>query len=141
MRTGVAIGTGIGGLFLAIIVGIATLPDEVLLESEPNSKENSQFIGPALEESNIMNSQPTTNVALPVIEEPPSKKEKPKPTVQEEDQTPMKEDLPKNEESFQSPSPSESDLSENPSEQKIEDEPTGNVIKIEVRDGVGSKDK
>ena len=145
MRTGVAIGTGIGGLFLAVVVGIATLPDEVLLESQPNFEESSQFVQPITEsKSNVMDVEPVpTEVVLPLIEEIPSTptKEEPTPQVQEETQPTEKEKQPENIESTPSNPPKESEKSPENTDQKNDEKTKTNVIKINLKDGVGSKDR
>ena len=94
MKKGVVIGIGLSIIVVAIIVGIASLPDEILIEN------------PSLE----------TSENLPQTEEPVEE------TVVEE--------------------PVEEPLVEEPVEEESEEESSDDdVIKVEIRDGIGSGDQ
>lgn len=98
MKKGAAIGIGLSIIVLAIIVGIASLPDEVLIEN------------PSLETSQTLptNEEPIkVPVAEPVAEVPVA-------------EVPVAE----------------------PVAEEIEDEPSeDNVIRVEIKDGIGGGDK
>ena len=95
MKKGPAIGIGLSIILIAIIVGIASLPDEVLIENP--SLETSETL-PINEEQ----------IKEPVVEEPVVEE----PVVEE------------------------------PVVEETEDEPSeDNVIRVEIRDGIGSGDK
>jgi outer membrane biosynthesis protein TonB len=109
MKKGAMIGIGLSILVLAIIVGIASLPDEVLIEN------------PSLETSETL---PTNEeqIKVPVAEEPvETVAEEPVETVAEE--------------------PVET-VAEEPVETETEDKTSeDNVIRVEIKDGIGSGDK
>jgi len=106
MRKGAKIGLGITILFVSVIVGIASIPDEVLNETTTAiENEAKTFSAPEKPEP----------AALPVPE--PSEPE-PSESVEPETQEPPV------------PEPSESEPQS--------EEPEGNVIRVEIRDGVGT---
>jgi len=110
MRKGSAIGLVVAVLFISVIGGIAALPDEVLEESTSLTK--SDTVDVAVPEKPIVTvpKAPEINVPQPVVSEPePPKVSEPEiPEVSE-------------------PEPDTS-----------KDESKGKIIRVEVRDGVGT---
>ena len=125
MRKGAKIGLGITILFVSVIVGIASIPDEVLNETA-TAIEN---------EAKIFSAPEKPEVSVPV---------KPEPAAPEtpELSTPETPELstPETPEPAApaTPEPTEPESSE-PEIQS--EEPEGNVIRVEIRDGVGFGDK
>ena len=100
MKKGVVIGIGLSIIVVAIIVGIASLPDEVLIENP--SLETSENLPQNEEQIEVPTVAPV--VEEPVVEEPVA----------------------------------EEPVAEEPVIEEASDE---NVIKVEIRDGVGSGDQ
>ena len=109
MRKGAKIGLGITILFVSVIVGIASIPDEVLNETA-TAIEN---------EAKIFSAPEKPELSVPVEPEPtePTAPEPAAPATSE-------------------PTEPEPSVPETQSE-----EPEGNVIRVEIRDGVGSGDQ
>ena len=108
MKKGIAIGIGLSIIVLAIIVGIASLPDEVLIENP--SLETSENLPQNEEQIEVPTVAPV--VEEPVVEEPAEEPVVEEPVVEEP-------------------------VVEEPAEETSDD----NVIKVEIRDGVGSGDQ
>ena len=125
MRKGAKIGLGITILFVSVIVGIASIPDEVLNETT-TAIENEAKIFSAPEKPEPAAPTPS-KPAEPKAPEPATP-ETPEPATPEtpEPATPA------------TPEPTEPESSE-PEIQS--EEPEGNVIRVEIRDGVGFGDK
>ena len=120
MKKGIVIGIGLSIIVLAIIIGIASLPDTVLSEnptfakSENLPKSETQIDKPVVE-------QPVANE--PVVEQPVANE-------------PVVEQPVANEPVVEQPVVNETvakESGEEPSEK--------HVIKVEIRDGIGSGDK
>ena len=131
MRKGAKIGLGITVLFLAVIVGIASIPDEVLIETTTAiENEANIFSAPEKPEQTAPTASEPVKLAEPVNTEP-AKQVAPEPSepITPEPSEPI------------SPDPSEPETPE-PSEPETQsDEPEGNVIRVEIRDGVGFGDR
>ncbi len=128
MRKGAKIGLGITILFVSVIVGIASIPDEVLNETA-TAIEN---------EAKIFSAPEKPEPAAPVEPEPSEPKapelstpETPEPATPATPETPEPA-------APATPEPTEPESSE-PEIQS--EEPEGNVIRVEIRDGVGFGDK
>jgi len=119
MKKGPAIGIGVAVLAVAIILGIASIPDEVLLEN------------PSLEmsENPVILQEPI--IEEPIIEEPIIEE----PIIEE----PIIEE-PIIEEPITEEPIAEEPITEETIEES-EEESEGETIKVEIRDGVGSADR
>lgn len=114
MKKGTGIGIGIAVIVVAIIFGIASLPDEVLIKSpsidtsqNPQGEENKITIPPESVSSNEQTGQK---------EETPVEPAKP---TEPEEETPVE-----------------------PAKQtEPENDTQGKVIEIKIKDGIGSRDK
>jgi len=139
MRKVSAVGLVIGVLFLAVVFGIASIPDEVL---ESNSIEKSD--GPII---TIPQGPPITPPQIPEVSEPivtetniPPISELKNPPVAEPDtsQVAEPETLPVDE-------PETTQIDESPTTETApethSEKPETNVIRVVVSDGVGTKDK
>ena len=111
MRKVSAVGLAIGVLFLAVVFGIASIPDEVL---ESNSIEKSD--GPII---TFPQGPPIAEPETPPVAEPetPPVAEPETPQVAEPETPPVAEP------------------------ETYSEEPEGKIFRIEVSDGVGSADK
>jgi len=125
MKKGAKIGLGITILFVSVIVGIASIPDEVLNETA-TAIEN---------EAKIFSAPEKPEVSVPVEPEP-SETKAPEPAAPETPE-PATPETPEPA-APATPEPTEPESSE-PEIQS--DEPEGNVIRVEIRDGVGFGDK
>jgi len=138
MRKGVKIGLGITILFVSVIVGIASIPDEVLNETTTAIENEAKIFSapekpePAAPEPAAPEpakpSEPTApELSTPETPEPaaPSTPETPEPTTPE----PAAPATPETTE----PESSEPEIQS--------EEPESNVIRVEIRDGVGFGDK
>src|SRR3972149_1294205 len=107
MKKGTTIGIGVAIVVIAIFIGIASIPDDVLIESPSfETSENQPTIEEPVDES----------VEEPVdesVEEP----------VDESVEEPVDESV------------------EEPVDESAEESSNGNVIKVEIEDGVGSGDR
>ena len=130
MRKGAKIGLGITILFVSVIVGIASIPDEVLNETTTAiDNEAKIFSAPEKPESTAPKlAEPSEPVAS--VEPEPAAQAIPEPTEPEPSKTETHEPS--------IPEPTEPEPSE-PETQS--DEPEGNVIRVQIRDGVGFGDK
>jgi len=128
MKKGAKIGLGITILFVSVIVGIASIPDEVLNETA-TAIEN---------EAKIFSAPEKPEPAAPKLAKPPETKA-PEPATPATPETPEPA-TPETPEPAApaTPEPTEPESSE-PETQS--EEPEGNVIRVEIRDGVGSGDK
>src|SRR3989304_8650254 len=125
-RTGVSIGIVV--VIMSIIFGIASLPDEVLIESP--SFDTSQ--NPSVEEKQI--TIPSESVSSKEETEP--KEEAP---VEPVEQTELEEETPV--EPVEQTEPKEETPVEPVEQIEPEEETQGKVIEVKIRDGVGSKRK
>ena len=138
MRKGAKIGLGITILFVSVIVGIASIPDEVLNETTTAIENEAKiFSAPekpepaALPVPEPSAPEPSESVE-PETQEPPAPE--PSESVEPETQEPPAPELSESvEPETQEPSAPEPSESEPQSE-----EPEGNVIRVEIRDGVGT---
>ncbi len=122
MKKGSAIGLVVGVTFMSIIVGIAAIPDEVLLESTPLDKSKSPVIAAAkLPEITVPEApvpQEITVPEAPMIEEPEPQVAEPEPQEVAEPETPKAAEP-----------------------ETYSEESEGNVFRVVVSDGIGSNDK
>ncbi len=129
MRKGSAISLVIVVSFMSVIVGIAALPDEVLEESTHLAK--SDTVDAAVTEKLIVTvpKAPEINVPQPVVSEPePPKVSEPEiPEVSEPEPPQVSE-----------PEIPEVTEKSEPEPDTSKDESKGKVIRVEVRDGVGT---
>ncbi len=128
MRKGAKIGLGITILFVSVIVGIASIPDEVLNETT-TAIEN---------EAKIFSAPEKPEAAAPPVPEPSESVE---PETQEPAAPPAPE--PSEPEPTESVEPETQEPAAPPAPEPSEPEPQseeteGNVIRVEVRDGVGT---
>ena len=121
MRKGSAIGLVVAVLFISVIGGIAALPDEVLEESTSLTKSDTVKVTVPDNPLVTVPKAPEVNTPQPVVSEPaiPEVTE-PEPPVVSEPATPE----------VTEPENSEPDTSD--------EESKGNVIRVEIRDGVGT---
>lgn len=117
MKKGVAIGIGLSIIVVAIIVGIASLPDEVLIENP--SLETSENLPQSEEQIEVPTVEPVVEESAETSVQPPAEE----PIVEESAETPVQP-------------PAEEPVVEEPAEESDD-----NVIKVEIRDGIGSGDK
>jgi len=133
MRKGAKIGLGITILFVSVIVGIASIPDEVLNETATAIENEAKiFSAPEKPELSVpVEPEPTEPTApepaAPATPEPTA----PEPEVSATPETPEPA-------APVTPEPTEPESSK-PEIQS--EEPEGNVIRVEIRDGVGSGDQ
>ena len=111
MRKASAVGLVIGVLFLAVVFGIASIPDEVL---ESNSIEKSD--GPII---TIPQGPPTAEPEIPHVAEPET------PQVAEPE----------------IPQVAEPETPQVAEPETYSEESEGNIFRVEINDGVGSADK
>ncbi len=121
MRKGSAIGLVVAVLFISVIGGIAAIPDEVLEESTSLAKSDTVEMTVPVTPLVTVPIAPEVNTPQPVVSEPATPEvTEPEPPVVSEPATPE----------VNEPENSEPD---NPDE-----ESKGNVIRVEIRDGVGT---
>jgi outer membrane biosynthesis protein TonB len=128
MRKGAKIGLGITILFVSVIVGIASIPDDVLNETTTAIENEAKiFSAPEKPELAAPSTPETLEPTEPKAPEP-STPETPEPSAPAtpEPAAPA------------TPEPTEPESSE-PEIQS--EEPEANVIRVEIRDGVGFGDK
>ncbi len=138
MRKGAKIGLGITILFVSVIVGIASIPDEVLNETTTAIENEAKiFSAPEKPEPAAPKLAKPSEPAAPVkpeIAEPkapePAALATPEPNEPVEPETPEPA-------APSTPEPTEPEPS-TPETQS--EEPEGNVIRVEVNDGVGAGD-
>jgi hypothetical protein len=111
MKKGSAIGIGVTVLAIAIIFGILSIPDEVLLEN------------PSMEISD------NPNIVEELPEEPATEELPEEPATEELPEEPATEELP------------EEPVAEETIEESEEESSEGETIKVEISDGVGSGDR
>ncbi len=131
MRKVSAVGLVIGVLFLAVVFGIASIPDEVL---ESNSVEKSE--GPII---TVPQGPPITEPETPQVAEP-TVAETNIPTVIEIENPPAVEPETPQVTEPETPQVPESASTE-PAPETHSEESETNVIRVELSDGVGTKDK
>jgi len=120
MKKGKAIGISIAIIVVAIVFGIASLPDEVLLDS-PTIETSENLLPEDLQIDIPSGDISITDPEPEVIEEPePEVIEEPEPEVIEEPEP----------EVIEEPAPVDDETSEE-----------GKVIEIKIRDGVGSEER
>ena len=121
MRKGSAIGLVVAVLFISVIGGIAAIPDEVLEESTSLAKSDTVEMTVPVTPLVTVPIAPEVNTPQAVVSEPATPEvNEPEPPVVSEPATPE----------VNEPENSEPD---NPDE-----ESKGNVIRVEIRDGVGT---
>ena len=130
MRKGAKIGLGITILFVSVIVGIASIPDEVLNETTTAIENEAKiFSAPEKPESTAPKlAEPSEPVAS--VEPELAAQAIPEPTEPEPSKTETHEPS--------TPEPTEPEPSETETQSE---EPEGNVIRVQIRDGVGFGDK
>ena len=121
MKKGKAFGIGIAVIAVTIVMGIASLPDEVLIES-PKLDTAENFPSEIIPKEVVLGEVSTEEPLEEVIQEQPLEE-----VIQEQ--------------------PLEEVIEEQPLEEVIQekaensDESEGQIITVNVRDGVGSKDR
>ena len=126
------IGIGVPFLVLSIIVGIASLPDEVLLESSTN--ENSKIL------SENIQSAPTIEQVSDLVQETESEKKIEKTNAE---LNALKKELDKLKKEItqlktSSEIPEEISETSETVDEELEDQPGSNVIRVIISDGVGA---
>jgi len=130
MRKGSAIGLVFAVLFVSVIVGIASIPDEVLNETTTAIENEAKiFSAPEKTESTAPEPAKLAESVAPEIAEPSV----PFAPVEPE----LSEHIAPEPAAPATPEPTESEPSE-PETQS--EEPEGNVIRVEINDGVGAGD-
>jgi len=130
MRKGAKIGLGITILFVSVIVGIASIPDEVLNETTTAIENEAKiFSAPEKPESTAPKPAKLAEPVAPEIAEPsePFAPVEPEPS----------EHIAPEPAASATPEPTEPEPSE-PETQS--EEPEGNVIRVEINDGIGAGD-
>jgi len=126
MKKGKAAGIGIAVIAVAIVFGIASLPDEVLLETPIDVSENIPAeTFPTEFQPEIISSEEQTVEPEPEVEPETEPVVEPEPEVEPETE-PEEEAEP---------------VAESEAEPETPEESEGKVIEIKIRDGVGSRDK
>ncbi len=121
MKKGSAIGLVIVISFMSVIVGIAALPDEVLEESTHLAKSDTVEMTVPVTPLVTVPIAPEVNTPQPVVSEPATPEvTEPEPPVVSEPATP------------------EVNEPENSEPDTHDEESKGKVIRVEVRDGVGT---
>ncbi len=119
MRKVSAVGLAIGVLFLAVVFGIASIPDEVL-ESSSIEKSDSPII-------TLPQGPPITEPEIPQVAEPET------PQVAEPETPEVAEP--------ETPKVAEPETPEVAEPETYSEESETNIIRVEINDGVGSADK
>jgi len=127
MRKVSALGLAIGVLFLAVVFGIASIPDEVL---ESNSIEKSD--GPII---TVPQGPPIAEPETPQVTEPetPQVAQPETPQVAQPETPQVAEP--------ETPQVAEPETPQVAEPETYSEEPEGKVIRVEINDGVGSADK
>lgn len=127
MKKGKAAGIGIAVIAVAIVLGIQSLPDEVLLENPIDASENipSETFPTDFQPEIVL---PEEETLEPEVESTPVVSPEVEPEEETETVTPEEETEPMTPEE----EPEES------SEPETSEESDGNVISIKIRDGVGA---
>ncbi len=121
MRKGSAIGLVVAVLFISVIGGIAAIPDEVLEESTSLAKSDTVEMTVPVIPLVTVPIAPEVNTPQPVVSEPATPEvNEPEPPVVSEPATP------------------EVTEPENSKPDNPDEESKGKVIRVEVRDGVGT---
>jgi len=121
MRKGSAIGLVVAVLFISVIGGIAAIPDEVLEESTSLAKSDTVEMTVPNTPLVTVPIAPEVNTPQPVVSEPATPEvTEPEPPVVSEPATPE----------ITEPENSKPDTSD--------EESKGNIIRVEIRDGVGT---
>jgi len=126
------ISIGVPFLVLSIIVGIASLPDEVLLESSTN--ENSQIL------SENIQSVPTIEQVSDLVQETESEKKIEKTNAELNALKKELDNLKTEITQLKTGSEIPEEISETSEtvDEELEDQPDGNVIRVSISDGVGA---
>lgn len=129
MRKGSVIGLVVAVLFISVIGGIAALPDEVLEESTSLTKSDTVDVVVPAKPIVTVPKAPEINVPQPVVSEPePPKVSEPEiPEVSEPEPPQVSE-----------PEIPEVTEKSEPEPDTSKDESKGKIIRVEVRDGVGT---
>ena len=130
MKKGKAVGIGVAIISVAVVFGIASLPDEVLLES--TLAETSKNLPSSDSQINIPTEEISTIVPKPepvaeVMEEPVPEVMEPEPEVIEE---PAPEVIEPEPEVIEEPAPVDAETAEE-----------GKTISINLKDGVGGSER
>ncbi len=134
MKKGKAAGIGIAVIAVAIVFGIASLPDEVLLETPIDVSENIPAeTFPTEFQPEIISSEEQTVEPEPEVEPEPVVESEPEVEPETE---PVVEPEPEVE-----PETEPEEEAEPEAEPETPEESEGKVIEIKIRDGVGSRDK
>ncbi len=126
MRKGAKIGLGITILFVSVIVGIASIPDEVLNETTTAIENEAKTFSAPEKPEPAAQSTPAT--LEPAVQSTPETPELTTPETPEPD-TPA------------TPEPTEQESSEAENSETAENQPDeskGNVIRVKISDGVGT---
>ncbi len=121
MRKGSAIGLVVAVLFISVIGGIAAIPDEVLEESTSLAKSDTVEKTVSVTPLVTVPIAPEVNMPQPVVSEPET------PEVNEPEAPVVSE-----------PATPEVTEPENSEPDTPDEESKGNVIRVEIRDGVGT---
>jgi len=121
MRKGSAIGLVVAVLFISVIGGIAAIPDEVLEESTSLAKSDTVEMTVPVTPLVTVPIAPEVNPPQPVVSEPAT------PEVTEPEAPVVSE-----------PATPEVNEPENSEPDTPDEESKGNVIRVEIRDGVGT---
>jgi len=141
MKKGKIAGIGIAVIAVAIVFGIASLPDEVLLETPIGASENIPTETLTTEfRQEIISSEEQTVETQPEEEAKPETQpeEEAKPETQPEEEEAELETEPE-EEAKPETQPEEEEEAE--LETEPEEEAEGNVIKVKISDGVGGAER
>ncbi len=137
MRKGSAIGLVVAVLFISVIGGIAAIPDEVLEESTSLAKSDTVEMTVPVTPLVTVPIAPEVNTLQAVVSEPATPEvTEPEPPVVSEPATPeVNEPEPP---VVSEPATPEVNEPENSEPDTHDEESKGNVIRVEIRDGVGT---
>ena len=128
MKKGKGVGIGVSVIIASIMIGIASLPDEVLLES--GSLETSQGL---LSEENTADIQIFNEIGPVIPIELTQEEILPEPAQEETPIEPAQEEI--------LPEPAQEETPIEPAREDTETKTTGKKIQVSVSDGVGAGDK
>jgi len=128
VKKGKGVGIGVSVIIASIMIGIASLPDEVLLES--GSLETSQGL---LSEENTADIQIFNEIGPVIPIELTQEEILPEPAQEETPIEPAQEEI--------LPEPAQEETPIEPAREDTETKTTGKKIQVSVSDGVGAGDK
>jgi len=128
VKKGKGVGIGVSVIIASIMIGIASLPDEVLLES--GSLETSQDL---LSEENTADIQIFNEIGPVIPIELTQEEILPEPAQEETPIEPAQEEI--------LPEPAQEETPIEPAREDTETKTTGKKIQVSVSDGVGAGDK